>query len=104
MTLPRKASRKIVVDECGYRWVIRKKPIHGGRTGEANLRAVVELSENPASVLLIDFLYPRNRNLLSNEFVEIGPKHVANAIREAIDEGWKPAETGADFEIRCVIS
>lgn len=103
MTLPRKGSRKIVVDERGYRWVVRKKPTHGAATGEANLRAIVELNENPASVLLIDFLPPRNKNLSSNECVEVGPKHIANAIRAAIDDGWKPAEAGANFEISRVI-
>ena len=104
MTLPRKGSRKIVVDERGYRWVIRMKPAAGEATGEANLRAIVELDEAPASVLLIDFSCPRAGGRSNNEFVEVGPRHIAKAIREAIADGWRPAEAGANFEISRVIS
>ena len=100
MTLPKKGSRKIVVDGNNYRWYIRKKPTYNQAIDENNLTAAVELYKNPGSTLLIDFMCPRNDSWLSGGKVEIGPKHISIAVKQAISEGWEPDAAGCKFELQ----
>lgn len=101
MALPKKGSRRIDVDGVEYRWVIRHKPTYTEAIGQANLRAVVELYENPLSVLKIGFMLPRNDSWLTNSKVEVGPRHIQMAIQKALISGWEPHIKGNNHELRC---
>ena len=56
MSIPKKGSRKIVVNSIEYRWSIRKKPTYGQAVDNLNsgLIAAVELYLNAGSTLPIN--------------------------------------------------
>jgi hypothetical protein len=89
MAIPKKGSRKIVVDNVAYRWRIRWKISDGYEAGTLN--AAVELYENPQSVLHIIFPWVKYEGHM---FVaeSVTPKHIEFVIRKALKEGWQPKE------------
>ena len=100
MALPTKGSRKIVVDGVEYRWAIRRKPTYFEATNQAGLRAAVELHENPVSVLTIDFGFARNDNWLNDSKVEVRPRHIQEAIQQALASGWEPGTKSKNHELQ----
>ena len=100
MAIAKKGSRKIEIDGVAYRWVIRGKPTYSQAINESNLSAVVELFENPASKLVIDFLKPRSDSWLTPSKTEIGPSHIESSIRKAITLGWQPTKKGVNLEVQ----
>jgi len=99
MTLPKKGSRKLVVDGRTYRWAIRKSPTYGEALEESNLLAAVELFDTPASTLLIEFDCPRSDSWMSESKVSIGPAHISAAVRKGIAQGWQPEQRGKTYVV-----
>jgi hypothetical protein len=80
MALPRKGSRRIVVEGVAYRWF--------GST--AALTAHHE--EQPGSMLIV----PLGRTWIAPPPL---PSEVADLIRQALRQGWRPTEIGPPFRL-----
>ena len=80
MTLARKGTRQLVVDNVHYRWTVAPND-------EPGVGIVAELAALPAS-RLVSWV---------DHGVIIGPALVRRAILDAIAAGWRPNERGPDF-------
>jgi len=98
MAIPKKGSRKIEVGGIVYRWSIRKKPTYCQGNEWTNLKAVVELFENPVSILSIDFMNYRNDSWLTDTKVNISPIDISDCILKSINLGWVASNSG-DYQI-----
>lgn len=99
MTIPRKGSRRITVDEVEYRWRIRQRPTYSqGALGHA-LNLAVELAEEPQSTLIVELAQAHPCNWLGDPSSPVTPKEVADRIRQAIAAGWNPSQAGGDFRV-----
>jgi len=99
MAIPKKGSRKIVVDDVIYRWRIRWKPTYDQDCHDHCLCAAVELYENPQNVLHIAFSWARYNKLYPPfELEPVTPKHIEAAVKDALKEGWSPTGTG-NFQV-----
>jgi hypothetical protein len=88
MTLPKKKSRTILIDEIKYRWLV-------GPNDEYNV-FVAELEEVNGRIIEVyfnsylgEFPYSENLNLKI-----IKPKDSEIIIRQALKLGWNPNEKG----------
>ena len=97
MALPKKGSRKIVVDEVEYRWSIRRKPTYSQAAFDCDMTAAVELAASPGAALLITFPWARSDNWVGSKASPITPKHIEACITAALKEGWKPQSEGGAF-------
>jgi len=96
MAIPKKGSRKIVVDGIAYRWRIRWKPsISTQDCFSAGLTAAVELYDEPRGVLMICFTHSSYKHYPSMQIEPVTPTHVKTAIETAIEKGWIPADKGS---------
>ena len=100
MAMPRAGSRQIVVDGQRYRWYVRRKPTYAQALAETPLAIAVQLAEQPAQVLHVEFDVPRPDAWIPIGALPVTPKVVAAVVRGAIEEGWKPAVRGRTFFIR----
>lgn len=101
MTLPRKNSRCIEVDEVRYRYIISKSQNEGD--GCFSLNLTVQLERGTTCVLQAKG--PRTRDVWldfpevepAERYVCLRPNHVAEIIRDARARGWNPHQAGAPF-------
>ncbi|KZN45845.1 hypothetical protein N474_25340 [Pseudoalteromonas luteoviolacea CPMOR-2] len=75
MAIPKKGSRKIVVDSVEYRWTIRSKPTYSQGAFGNNMTAA-ELAEKSGAVLSIAFLWGRCDNWIGNLELPVTPKDI----------------------------
>ena len=99
MAIPKKGSRKITVDGTDYRWTIRRKPSYGQAIEESMLTAAIELFENPGSLLLVTFPFPRPDSWVSNDGRAVTPTAIERSIKKSIEAGWKPAQCSPNFNL-----
>lgn len=99
MSIPKKGSRKITVDNVLYRWTIRHKPTYTQAIGQHNVFAAVELYENPGSVLSIKFLWVSYDPYFGVAKESVTPKCIKQCIEQAIKDGWRANENGTAFKI-----
>lgn len=97
MAIPKKGSRKIIVDDIEYRWRIRWKPSYGQGIGESNLTAAIELYENPQSPLIITFPWLRPDSWVGKTKESVTPKDIETCVKNALSQGWKPNVKGKIF-------
>ena len=99
MSIPRRGSRRIVVDEESYRWRLRRRPTLAQRQGNTPLLIAIaaEESEGPAMVVRLQARHPRNRVAFFSEAVT--PAAVARYIREGLAAGWAPRQRGPLFTL-----
>ncbi|MEU9013355.1 hypothetical protein AB0D12_27065 [Streptomyces sp. NPDC048479] len=99
MTLNKTGSRRIAVDGITYRWRIRRKPSYMQGLCWTPLVYAVELasSDRPGATLVITTGQAHPGNWLGIEAEPVRPAHVAASIKEALAQGWRPAETGSPF-------
>lgn len=91
MTLPRKHSHQIVVDQVTYRWCLGKRRYqHGLGLGD---RIVVEAAEFQGAPLIVS-LHP-----FWCDHPSLTPRHVAGWIKEALAGGWTPLQAGRPFDL-----
>lgn len=100
MAIPKKGSRKIVVDDVVYRWRIRWKPSYAQECEDANLNAAAELYENPQSVLHIAFPWARYNEIFGTAVKPVTPKYIESVIKDALKSGWKPTDV-KNFHVIC---
>ena len=97
MAIPKKGSRKIVVDEVEYRWMVRSKPTYSQGAFGDDMTAAVQLSKSPGAVLSITFPWMRCDNWIGNPEVPVTPKDIEACIRAALSEGWQSDVKGSAF-------
>lgn len=99
MTIPRKGSRRIVVDGIEYRWRIRQKPTYSQAAFGHTLNVAVEICENSNCTLVVDLSQAHPCNWIGDPSTPVTPSEVSDLIRNALDVGWKPTEKGSAFKI-----
>jgi len=100
MSLPRKGSRRIVVDGVTYRWRIRQRPTYSQAALDHTLTLAVERESEKSSVLIVDLARAHPANWLGDPTTPVTPKEVAQRIREAISSGWRPADCEGAFRYK----
>ncbi len=102
MSIPKKGTRKIIVDGEPFIWLIRRQATNTqAESGWGHLHVAVEHAEEPGSVLVIltDRPHPQGGSLDNCE-VPVKPSDVAQWIRQAVRLGWQPRRSGIRFEVR----
>ncbi len=102
MSIPKKGTRKIIVDEQPFIWLIRRKPTYTQECYHCgNLHVAIEHSEKPGSVLVILTDRPHPQGLSSaNEVKPVTPSDAAQWIRQAVQLGWQPQLRGITFKVQ----
>lgn len=92
MAIPKKDSRKITIDGINYRWKVHWR--------DSKMSTAVELYDNPQSVLQITFPWIPKKDFWDWYEIPaiITPKIIANCIKSALSQGWKPTEKGKTFQ------
>ncbi|TDF35664.1 hypothetical protein EYS14_19865 [Alteromonadaceae bacterium M269] len=101
MTIPAKGSRKILVNENEYRWLIRKKPTYSQGAFASPMIIVIESNIAPSCVLKVILSAPRKDNWLGEPSMQVTPKDIKGFIEKAMSEGWEPHKNGGVFEYFC---
>jgi hypothetical protein len=102
MSVPKKGTRKIIVDGEHFVWLIRRKPTYTQEFfhGE-NLHVAVEHAENSGSVLVIITDRPHPQGCFRfSKVIPVIPADVAQWIRQAMQLGWQPQLPGKTFQVR----
>ncbi|MCE9553692.1 MAG: hypothetical protein K8T91_10020 [Planctomycetes bacterium] len=99
MTIPRKGSRRIVVDGTEYRWRVRHRPTYSQLALGHTLSVAIDIGENPQCTLLVDLSRAHLSNALGEPSTPVTPLEVSNLIRNARIAGWNPTEPGSAFKM-----
>ncbi len=103
MSIPKKGTRKIIVREEPFIWLIRKKATYSQSCyPKGCLHIAVEHDREAGSNLIIktDRLHPQGFNL--TQINPIVPADVALWIEQALEMGWMPKESGKPFHVAVV--
>ena len=100
MSIPKKGSRKIIVGEYEFSWLIRSKPTYSQACLGAEMTAVVELVELRGSILRITFPFSRPDASFKLKSDSVTPSMVEQSIKNAISQGWNPKASNVIFEYR----
>ncbi|MFG1838163.1 hypothetical protein ACGFH8_06965 [Micromonospora sp. NPDC049175] len=98
MAINKRGSRRIVVDDKGYRWLIRRKPTYCQGLTWSPLSFAVERTDPPGcATLIVELASPRPDNWVNATAAPVLPSAVASAIRQALERGWQPDHPGSPF-------
>ncbi len=102
MSIPKKGTRKIIVDEQPFIWLIRRKPTYTQEFYHCgNLHVAIKHAQKPGSVLVILTDRPHPQGLVSKQEVKpVTPSDVAQWIRQAMQLGWQPMRSGICFNVQ----
>ncbi|MEG3901859.1 hypothetical protein QUB19_14515 [Microcoleus sp. B4-C5] len=127
MSIPKKGTRKIIVDGEPFIWLIRRQATNmQADYGWGNLHVAVEHAQKPGSVLVIltDRPHPQGWSATNCEWIPVKPRDgappevrvwkiistqevkpvtpsdVGQWIRQAVQLGWQPRLPGITFEVR----
>ncbi|WP_293151588.1 MULTISPECIES: hypothetical protein [unclassified Microcoleus] len=102
MSIPKKGTRKIIVDGEPFIWLIRRQPtytqecFHGG-----NLHVAVDGVAKLGSVLVVITDRPHPQCVVRKQEVKpVTPSDVAQWIRQAMQLGWQPRLSGITFRVQ----
>ncbi|AVH66082.1 hypothetical protein CDG77_28590 [Nostoc sp. 'Peltigera membranacea cyanobiont' 213] len=128
MSIPKKGTRKIIVDGEPFIWLIRRQATNSQADDpEGHLHVAVEHATESGSVLVVitDRFHPQGYSLINSELVPIQPqdgsgeirawsierryeitavtpKDVALWIKQAMQIGWLPRKSGITFEVNVI--
>ena|SRR6185312_15177848 len=97
MTIPHTGSRKIVVDNIQYRWIVRSQPTYSQGLADAPLTFAVDLEDRPGSTLSVKMNGPRPDNWLGIQGAVVTPAIVQESVRPALSKGWHPDVKGSAY-------
>ncbi|MEG3862787.1 hypothetical protein [Microcoleus sp. herbarium12] len=127
MSIPKKGTRKILVDGEPFIWLIRRQATNiQAESGCGNLHVAVEHAEKPGSALVIitDRPHPQGWSRTNCEFIpvkpaegappevkvwqiistqevqSVTPSDVGQWIRQAVQLGWAPRRSGITFHVQ----
>ena len=95
MAIPKKGTRRIVVDATAYRWRVRSRPTYCQGNAWGNLSFAVELEDAGQTTLVVEVDASRPDNWVGAPSAVITPAIVERAIRNALQRGWRPHERGS---------
>ncbi|RSN32043.1 hypothetical protein DL990_19125 [Amycolatopsis sp. WAC 01416] len=98
MALLRRGSRRIVVDDIAYRWIVRRKPTYA-QDGGYFLSYGVELEGVRGAVLVVRTDHAHPLNYMGVPSKAVLPSDVERAIQLALTRGWEPSAPGAQFQL-----
>jgi len=105
MSLTKKGSRTIKVDNNTFLWQIRKKPSYSATIGESPLSVAIQLKDTNNSVLVVGCNGPRpDAWIKETKEIVVTPKHVAEIIKSAISQGWDFKNMGSPYELQYEIT
>jgi hypothetical protein len=104
MAQARKGSRRIVIDDRSYRWIVRRRPSYSQALGWSPLSLAIELDETVGQRLHIELDVVRPDSWIDPKPVSLTPAIVARLIREALQVGWKPEECGPVMLVHASLS
>ncbi|WP_067486042.1 hypothetical protein [Actinomadura hibisca] len=99
MAMAKKGTRLITVDGIGYRWKVRRRPTHSQSCYGEPLSFVVEAAEEPGALLVVSLPYAHPGSAWQPAAVVL-PSTVAQAVRTARREGWRPEGRGPVFSLK----
>jgi hypothetical protein len=101
MALPKKGSRKIIVDGLTYRWYICRKPSYGQAfLGVESMTVAIQRdTEEPVTNLWIH-LHRSRPDAWFSDRTPITPKNIAQYIRTALEKGWQADRAGKPFILK----
>jgi N-acetylmuramic acid 6-phosphate (MurNAc-6-P) etherase len=99
MAIPKKGSRRIVVDARAYGWLIWSRPAYAQALAESTLSFAVDCEEGGRSTLLVSTNMARPDNWLGVQAAGVTPWGVARAVRQALKQGWNPLQCAGAFEL-----
>ena len=99
MTLASKGSRRIVVDDLVFRWLVRRRPTYCQANGWTPLTFVAELLDESGALLVVTLPYAHPGNWLGLTSAPVRPATVAAGIRQALAAGWQPRRPGPAFAL-----
>lgn len=101
MTLPKKGTRKIVIDGYSYSWIA------SGNDGWIDL--IICSTYEPGQKLLAQFSYLSfyiETDISTNSEIKQGltipPSLVKKVIEYGINSGWSPDKKGTDLQLGCL--
>ncbi|MEG4305601.1 hypothetical protein [Microcoleus sp. D3_18a_C4] len=102
MSIPKKGTRKIIVDGEPFIWLIRRQATYTQSCyAGGNIHVGVEHAEKQGSVLVILTDRPHPQCLVDiNEGKPVTPSDVAQWIRQAVRLGWQPQRSGITFNVQ----
>ena len=100
MSLPNKGSRRIVVDDIAYRWRVRHKPTYFQGAFVSELQFAVQREAFGRCTLSVILDQPRPDNWLGKPGAVVTPALVAQAVRQALQQGWQASSAGSAFVLR----
>ena len=100
MSIPTKGSRKIIVGESEYSWLVKSKPTYSQNCLGSEMTAVVQLVELNGAILRITFPFSRPDSSLRLKAGRVTPSMVEKSIKDAISQGWNPNSSKGIFEYR----
>src|SRR5688572_10635450 len=102
MSIPRKGSRLIVVDDVRYRWRVRQRATYTQAVLGHTLTVAVEIADDARCTLVADLSRAHPANWFGDPSAPVTPAEVAELIRKAIAGGWEPTSPGGAFKISVV--
>jgi hypothetical protein len=103
MSIPKTGTRKIIVGEEPFIWLIRRKVTYSQSCYPGGfLHIAVEHAQEPGSNLIIktDRLHPTGFSL--TQIDPIIPSDVALWIEQSLQMGWMPKKSGKLFYVKVV--
>ncbi|WP_461007405.1 hypothetical protein [Streptomyces capparidis] len=97
MALPKKGSRRIVVDSVAYRWRVRGRPTYDQAMCWWPLTYAVELADAPGRTLVVVCDRPHPGNWWRAPTRPVLPAEVAATVRSARGAGWDPGQPGPPY-------
>lgn len=97
MAIPKKGSRRIVVDGAAYLWRIRRKATPSQVDyGNGSLHLAVA-AEHGGTTLVVVTNRPHPHDIFPRPAVAVTPADVREWILAALALGWQPENRGAPF-------
>ncbi len=102
MAIAKKGTRRIVVDDEPYRWLIRRKATYSQSDyGIGTLHVAIEHAHESGAVLIVYTGRAHPKDWATEEVSPIHPSDVAGWIRQALASGWEPSQPGPQFALDC---
>lgn len=99
MAITNKGSRRIVVDATPYRWIVRPRPSYDQGLAVSKLSFAVTCEQGAGSTLYVSTDMARPDNWVEAPAGTVTPSVVAQAIRQALRQGWSPGQRTGVFEL-----
>ena len=100
MSIPKKGSRQVVVDQVEVRWRVRSRPTYDQALAVSPLIMAVEQAETRGSVLIVELPQSHPSNWMNKPAPGVTPVVVAGLIRQALTAGWQPSVRGPQFYLQ----